>query len=187
MSPEEACSILSAHSTVDSGRFYGPATGLQAGTGLIFEGVRCPHYEAEDRVYATVENCVYVLTHECDISQENTRVFNDFFVVCPVMTIESVVGEYLDFCRDISTLTSFLAQVAQRRVSRMIYLPPAGPGPLELGGFIYLNNLVSTGIQEISGREGIVALSGYGLQIVDQVLMNHLLRPKSQALPLTVQ
>jgi hypothetical protein len=67
---------------------------------------------------------------------------------------------------DQDKLKSFLSNVANRTVGRLLYVPPAG-GVLELGGLVYLNNIDSTHVSAFQGLEPIAALSAYGLRELD--------------------
>lgn len=183
MTKEEAHAVLAEHSTINPGSFYGATNGLSLGTGLVFNDIRCPQYDPEERLYATTENCVYVLTHECDIDANNSRVFNDYLVVCPLISIEAFIEEFTKEFNDDAKLRNFLSSVSRREVSRVIYLPP-GPGSMEYGSLIYLNGLVSTNISEFKDKAPLTAVSVIGLRVIDQALQNHILRPKTQALGL---
>lgn len=180
MTEQEAHEILSQNSSTDAGRFYGDTADLSLGVGLIFESIRCPVYDPQDRLFSTVEALVYVLTHECDVDQNNVRSFNDYAAICPLIPISTFLPEY-QTVYDANQLKGFLAAVAKRDVSRLIYFPP-GPGILSHGALMYLNNIASTHIFEFNGRNPLAALSAYGLQVVDQMLENHLLRPKAERL-----
>ena len=183
MTKEEAHAVLSANSTINPGSFYGGTTGLSLGTGLVFDDIRCPQYDPKERLYATYENCVYVLTHECDVDPGNSRVFSDYLVVCPLISIEAFIEEYTDEFKDDAKLRNFLTAVSRREVSRVIYLPP-GPGFMEYGALIYLNGLVSTNVSEFKDKAPLTAVTVNGLRVIDQALQNHILRPKTQPLGL---
>jgi hypothetical protein len=181
MSPAEAHQVLTRNTPIDLGRFYGATGELSLGAGLIYAGVRCPAYNEEDQLFDTLENIAYVLTHECDVDPANERLFNDYVAVCPVYPVEHFVAEYLEQVPDGEKLRNFLAQVARRLVSRVVYLPPIGES-LQYGGLIYLNQIASTHVSQFLSRRPLACVSAHGLEQLDYALTNHLLRPKSERL-----
>lgn len=184
MTGMEAHVVLKDNCSVDVGKFYGAATGLGLGAGLIYTDVRSPAFDEQESLFLTVEQPAYVVTHECDVDEGNQRAFSDYLLICPIIALEDFLAEYQAEFDDEIRLRNFLTSVAKRLVNRVVYLPP-GPGPLQLGGFVYLNNLTSTHVSVFSERQPLVAVSAYGLREVDSALTNHLLRPKDDALSLT--
>lgn len=182
MTSDDAYGILSKNAVLDVGRFYGARSGLSLGAGLLYEGVRCPLYNLEDGLFDTVESTTYVLTHECDVDSANERSFNDFVLVSPIIPISDFVDEYLESFGEPEMLGNFLAQVAKRLVSRVVYLPPIAG--LDQGGLLYLNNLASTHVSSFEGVDPFACVSAYGLHQIDQAVTNHLLRPKADRLSL---
>lgn len=178
MTADEARALLHRQSRVDIGRFYGSTRGLALGVGLFYESIRLPIFDPTDRLYTTIEGPVYVLTHECDVDQDNDRILNEQVVICPVLTLQAFLEEYEGEFHDEGALSSFLAEVGQRSVSRLLYLPP-GPSFLNGGAFISLNSIASTHISEFEKREPTAALTEYGLREVDVALTNHFTRPKA--------
>lgn len=182
MSPSDAHAIVAAELEVDAGRFYFQGGRLSLGVGKFYSGVLCPHLNLDDMLYDTVEATTMVLSHECDVDQANDRPFNDFVLVCPIISFEVFVEEYSARLGD-EQLRGFLVNLAHRAISRVLYLPWGLTG-LPMGGLLYLNQIVSTHVSAFS-RDGVGAIgaaSAYGLHIFDQVLTNHLLRPKSERL-----
>lgn len=186
MTEQDAHQILSKNCLVDVGKFYGAAGSLSLGVGLLYSAVRMPTYDVDERIFLTMEKEAYVLTHECDVDQTNSRSFNDHVVVCPVIPIGDFITEYSENHGEQSRLEGFLAAVARREVNRVIYMPP-GPQCLSHGGLLYLNDLASTHISSFDGLTPFAALSVYGLREFDNALSNHLLRPKSQPLSFQTQ
>ena len=183
MTPTEAAELLAQHSAANQGvgRFYGATEGLALGVGLFYEGVRFPFFDDEDRVFNTIEGAVYVLTHECDVAQENDRVMNQHVLVCPVISLAAFLVEFELAFSSPAACRSFLIEVGRRAVSRLLYLP-SGPGALAGGALISLNAMASTHVSEFENKRPIAALSTHGLRELDVALANHFSRPKSDAL-----
>lgn len=181
MTEQEAHRILSKNCLVEVGKFYGGTGALSLGVGLLYAAVRMPTYDIDERIFLTMEKEAYVLTHECDIDKANPRSFNEYVVVCPVITIADFISEYSANYGDQSRLEGFLAAVARREVNRVVYIPP-GPKSLYYGGLLYLNDLASTHISSFDGMAPFAALSAYGLREFDNAFTNHLLRPKAEPL-----
>ena len=183
MTEAEAHKILSAGSPLSPGKFYGSTEHLALGTGLIYAAVRCPVYNPEDRLFSTVELPVYVLTHECDVDQDNDRSFNEYLTVCPLIPLSEFLIVYEEWMQGDGNLGNFLSAIANRSVNRLMYLPP-GPGQLQYGAFLYLNNIVSTHICEFESVKPFASVSAYGLEAIDKTFFNHFLRPKADRLSL---
>lgn len=181
ISLDEAHAILAGSAHTDVGSFYGTRVDLSVGAGLFFDGVRCPLYNIDDQVFDTYELPVYVLTHECDIDPANRRPFNDAVVVCPIITLQAFLDEAPSRFGSADECKRFLANVARRYVSRLVYLPPSD-GALANGGFIYLNALTSTHVSAVDQKVAFAALSAGGLRELDFALQHHLLRPKAESL-----
>jgi len=182
MTADEAYQILMGHCQFDVGKFYGHAEGLSLGTGLLYNDVRCPEFDEDQSIFMTVERQAYVLTHECDVDPANERAFNDHLLVCPVIRLEDFVYEFEAEFASRDALVGFLAAIARRQVSRVVFLP-ASDG-LERGGLLYLNALASTHVSAFEHQKPFAAVSAFGLQSIDYALQNHLLRQKSQRLAL---
>lgn len=182
MDPKEAYSIVQEHTVSNFGRFYGDFTQLDLGAGVIYSGIRIPIYDEDSALFGTYEGKVYVITHECDTSQDNKRPFNNDVIVCPIIPMESLIAEYIKIFPEAS-LRDFLIAIARRTVFRVVFLPAFSPD-LEYGGFLVANRLVSTKVSAFQ-REGatkINAVSRFGLDEVDRSFQNVLFRPKDQAL-----
>lgn len=181
MTVDGAYEFLRAGSPLDVGKFYGIKGGVALGAGLIYEKVLSPLFSIHERLFITVRQAVYVLTHECDVDVANDWPFNDFVCFCPVIPLAAFIAKYQGRWVDEERLASFLTAVAQRHVSRVVYVPP-GPGLLSHGGLVYLNNIDSTHISSFEGLEPLVALSEYGLREIDTAFKNSLWRPKADRL-----
>ncbi|HEX5327482.1 MAG TPA: hypothetical protein VFW75_12495 [Acetobacteraceae bacterium] len=134
--------------------------------------------------YATGVGIALILTHECDIDENNERFFNDLVLVCPVISLD-------DFCEECEqeegagAWGGILSQIAGDNVYRAMYLPPlqhaAACPQMEGGGIIYLNHISPCRVAWISDPPGqaICSLSAPGLQALDFKLQNHFLREKA--------
>lgn len=185
MTLDEAHAILTEYCTVDVGRFYGNTDSLSLGAGLIYEGVRYPIFDVEERLFLTTEGPAYVLTHECDIDPANRRAFNADVVVCPLIPLAVFLEYYSKEFGNEEGLRSFLVEIAKRGVSRVLYLPPAY-GALEHGCILYFNGLASTHVSVFQDSAPTTALSQYGLRHVDAAFQNHFLREKAEPLGLAL-
>ena len=171
----------------DPGRFYGPASGLPLGVGLLLRDcvMALPH--STEKLFETMLGIALVLTHECDVDQANERHFNDLVLVCPVIPLEN-------FCEEMEqeggagAWGGILPQIAGDNVYRALYLPPVYPSfncpELEGGGIVYLNHISSCRVEWISDlpHQAICSLSAIGLRTFDFKLTNHLLREKAATL-----
>jgi hypothetical protein len=181
MTEAEAYKLLSASSPLEPGKFYGTTNDLGLGAGLIFDDIRCPIFDIEDRIFSTVELPVYVLTHECDVDPGNDRAFNDYLTVCPLIPLRDFLEEYASWFHGDDELRGFLSAIANRSVNRLMYVPP-GPSRLEYGALLYLNNLASTHVSEFESVKPITSVSAFGLDAIDKTFANHFLRPKADRL-----
>lgn len=166
--------------------FYGDASSLSVGVGLVYDRIRYPLFSPTARAFDTVEGLVYVLTHECDIDRSNQRHFNDMVLVCPIIPFDDFAKEYAEKFSP-AAVFGFLPALAGDTVYRAFYLPPRYGSELDRGGILYLNQICSTHIDEFQSAEAtaVCALSEYGQNILDQKIKNHLLRPKDETLPRT--
>lgn len=183
---ERAYEYIIEHLQTDVGRFYGTVSHLNIGVGLIFGGIRYPWYNDERHIFQTRRGVVYVMTHECDVTDGNRRPFNDDVLICPIMKFEEFVKVY--HCQyGEEKMISFLRNIAQRKVFRLMYFPPL-PGELGYGGIMFLNMIANTKISSFSleGAQRVGALSMFGLFEVDRMLERHLLRPKDQRLSFSI-
>lgn len=184
MEVDAAHHILSESLNYESGRFFSGGVQLSLGVGKVYSGIRFPIYNEDSELFLTAEGIVYVLTHECDIDQNNIRPFNTHVLICPVHNFEIFVEEYQKDHSE-QELVSFLSNLANRNVSRVIYLP-LYDDLLPYGGLLYFNQFANTHISAFrrDNANGIRTLTNYGLRIVDQMLQNHLFRPKTELLSL---
>lgn len=83
-----------------------------------------PLYDEGEKLFVTVMRPVYVLTHECDVDGANVRPFNDYVSFCPVIPLPLFLKRYQDKWADAELLRRFLANVANRSVGRLMYVPP---------------------------------------------------------------
>lgn len=186
MDVAQAHSIVAAAARDDAGTFYGPSAGLALGAGLILSNVEFPAYQPNEDRFVAWAGLVLVLSHECDLDQDNQRLLNNLALICPVRRLEALVEMAAEAGYSDNALTTFLGNLASRRVSRAMYLPPL-PEALPYGGFIYLNQFTHTSVKRLSANdaETVTALSAYAMQSVDYVLLEHLFRDKADQLPLT--
>lgn len=166
-------------------RFYGSAEGLALGVGLILDNAAYPVYDDAGGDFVVVEGMVYVVSHECDIAQENERPFNDAALICPIIPLQNVLNEYLQGFPEDKVL-SFVHQLANSKVDRAAYVPTI-PDRLSHGGVLYFSTMTSTSVAELfkPDVEARCAVSEPGLKYIDDRLHQAILkRPKDQRLPL---
>lgn len=185
MDVAQAHSFISAAARDDAGNFYGPPANLALGAGLILSNVEFPAYQPDEDRFVVWAGPVLVLSHECDLDQDNQRLLNDLALVCPVRRLEAIVEMAAEAGYSDADMRAFLGNLAARRVSRAMYFPPI-PDALPYGGFIYLNQFTHTSVKRLSAgsAERVTALSAYAMQSVDYVLLEHLFRDKADQLPL---
>ncbi len=182
MQVDEALRYVLANSKTDIGRFFATGEHLSLGKGKFYDFLTFPLFDDTLQVFITVEGIGYVLTHECDVDQQNTRIFNDDVLICPVIPFQDLVEELKqELPRD--QLLAFLGNLGARNIYRLIYIPPLG-GRLEFGGVLYLNHITNTPVSIFSNGKttSIGALTGYSLTIVEYAIENHLMRPKAERL-----
>lgn len=184
MRPERAHELLrDAHPHFP--RFYGPASDLDFGVGLILSRLAYPTYVEDEQEFATVLGLAYIVSHECDIDPRNDRPFNDHAVICPIIPLEVVLQRYLAGRTD-AQIRAFIDALAKSRVDRAAYIPTIAD-VLPYGGILYFSALTSTHVHEFSCPEvsRTCAVSVPGLQYVDARLHQAILkRPKAQLLPM---
>ena len=166
-------------------RFYGSADGLDLGVGLILDGAAYPIYDDGAGEFAVAEGIVYVVSHECDLSQENERPFNDAALVCPIIPLQLVLDHYL-LGLSADKVRSFIHQLSASRVDRAAFIPTI-PDRLPHGGVLYFSTMTSTTVSELK-RPNVAtpcAVTVPGLKYIDDRLHQAILkRPKDQPLPL---
>ena len=178
----DAYDVVRKSITFEVGRFFSSGENLSLGKGKGFTGIRFPIYDEQTNVFKTASGLVLVLTHECDVDPENERLFNTEVLICPIINFEHLVEEYSDELQE-DNLVSFLSNLGARNISRLFYLPPLPPC-LEYGGVLYLNQISSTHVSAFGHDDAkpIFATTAHGLHLFEQVLENHLLRPKAERL-----
>jgi hypothetical protein len=165
----------------EPGKYYEPGSRLALGKGCLQYDAPFAFYDISNAKYVTAEGRVYVLTHECDIEPDNSRMFNTDMLVCPVMSLEDVVAELSESHTE-DQLVSFLTNLGARNISRLIYLPPISEH-LPYGGVMYLNLITNGPVSQYKDRSKLMcAVSGYGLYDIETRLENHFLRPKDERL-----
>ena len=184
MKVEEAIKYVLESSTIDVGRFYSSGENIAVGRGKLYNSVVYPIFDSEKGIFLTVEGLGYVLTHECDVDENNNKLFNTDVLICPIMPLQDIVEE-LEQEHNRVQLVSFLTNLGARNISRLIYLPTLGEH-LAYGGVLYLNQITNTpvGFFHNGQARSIGVVTGYGLTIIDNSIENHLLRPKADRLAL---
>lgn len=165
----------------DPSRFYGTGTGLPLGVGMLVRDCVIAQPHSTETRYETGLGLALILTHECDIDENNERYFNDLILVCPVIPLD-IFCEACDEEEGSGSWGGILPHIAGDNVFRAMYLPPVRDcEEMEGGGIIYLNHMSSCRVQWMSNDAGkvICSLSALGLRAFDAKLQNHLLRPKA--------
>jgi hypothetical protein len=159
-------------------RFYGTSYGVTLGVGMLYAQIRQPAFDKDSRFYKTVRGAAYVITHECDVSQANARIFNDAVLICPLIRFEDFFEEF----KAHPNLGAFLGELATRDVYRAVYIPPIGD--FEYGAVLYLNRISSTDVRSFSEEPAqcIGTVSALGLREIDAALSNLLMREKADML-----
>lgn len=173
--------VLEDSMTYDAGSFYGATAERGVGRGMLH---RVPYalYNPDTTVFDTVRGLVYVLTHECDVDEENTgRFANTDVLVCPILPAEIMVPDYRSSAGSDDRLRGFLHHLARNNIQRLLYLPPFPPA-IPYGGVLNLNLISSTRVEFFGEQTFAGAVSEYGLMIADYKFENHLLRPKDDRL-----
>jgi hypothetical protein len=133
--------------------------------------------------FDTVEGIVYVLTHECDVAQENERHLNKDVLLCPIIPFENFAQEFVESESE-GALFGIIPDIGRDRIYRLFSFPPV-QNELPHGGILFLNKVASTDVSVFyEGRaRALCYLSWYSFQILDYKLHNHLFRPKAEVLP----
>jgi hypothetical protein len=185
----EAWQIISERRIYDFGKYYASISqDSNLAVGQIFDGVRIAVYNEHDQVFDTREGMAYVLTHECDIDQDNQRPFNQQVLVCPIIELGSVLDN-LEPLMSQERITNFLTDLAKDTISRVMFFPPINEHYLPYGGVLDFNNLSSLHISwfESGNTTRVRSLTGYSLPHVDMKITNHLLRPKADLMSLPLR
>ena len=172
---------------MDPSNFYSPADGLPIGVGIILRDCPIPMQDDLTKKFLTALGPVLMLTHECDIDQDNDRGFNEHALVIPILPLDIWVDQ-MDVEQGVGSWGGILPKIAANEVFRALYLPPA-PGfinvpELKFGGLLNLNTISSTPLEWHDHYKTlpICSLTAFGLRVLDYKLTNHLLRPKAASL-----
>jgi len=180
LSPEK---ILADNALDDEGSFYGPPTGLSLGTGLIVGEVVFPYFDREQQRFVVASGTAYILSHECDLDPANDKVLGGYCLICPLLPIDDLIGSASAANLSQNDMSAFLGNLAARRISRFVYLPPLAG--FASGAVLNLNQITSTSLETMQLKNAVAAVSVHGLLTIDMALENHLRRAKAEALPLT--
>ena len=170
---------------LNAGAFYGAATGLSLGAGLVYSNVIYPLFNEGDGLFDTVAGTALVLTHECDADTSNDRAFNLHVLVCPIIPFDIWVERY-DAEHGVGGAGGLIPHLVNDNVYRVQYLPPIPTrlsAALPYGGLMYLNQISHAPVATFSEHNKVCALSQHGLRAVDYKFTNHFFRPKAEALP----
>lgn len=178
-----ATALALAQFPFNAGAFYGSAEGIALGVGLIVDGVSYPLFDESERLFDTVAGPAYVLTHECDIDAANDRAFSDYVLICPIICFAAFARQFATDQSE-SALFGFIPDLAANRIYRALYIPPVG-AKLPHGGILYFNQICSTHVEmlRVPFAHPLCAVSQTAQRVIDYKLINHLLRPKADALP----
>ena len=184
MDVDAAFSSLTTHAVTDFTRFYA-SDEIEAvlGAGCIIKRVRFPLFTPERMVFATIRTTVLVISHECDVSTENRRPFNEDVIVCPIIPLHNFVTRFREAYGS-ERLPAYVHNLATRRINRLVYIPPI-PMHLDYGGVLFLNRISSTNVSCFFENEveWVRVLSANGLREIDNAMEHQFLRPKQQMLP----
>lgn len=166
-------------------QFYGPAHDMALGAGIIVRSAAIPIFLPDREAYGTGRGAALILTHECDIEPENIRPFNDKALIAPITSLDRFVDEFAKV-HSTQEVMAFATNVARGNVPRICFLPRFGneQSPLQFGGLIDLNFVTSCAVQSLLKSSILCSLSGYAIGVIDRALQNHLLRPKTDRVPL---
>lgn len=167
-------------SGTDVKRFYGGAEQLSLGTGVIIGEIPLPFFNVNASSYQIRETVALILTHECDISQENKRPNNSDVMLAPLIPLEDFFAA-LEGDRNIKS--SYVGNVVSGSVSQLFYLPPWIKH--QNGSIVYLNRISSTHISQLEREpvKKLIALSSFAHRKLCERLSDHLLRDKAEQLP----
>lgn len=176
--------VTSENFKYNSGAFYGHTEGLALGVGLIYDNISFAVFDNDAKLYDTADGLVYVLSHECDVDQNNPRFFNDYVLICPIIDMGMFVEDFQAAFPE--KLNQMVTDLVGDKIYRAIYIPPINGSVLPLGGILYFNQIGNTHVSCFGSTtsQPVCALSDYAQRIIDKKLENHLLRPKTQSLPL---
>lgn len=184
MSYQAAADLCLSIMSPDSRRFYGPAHDLPLGAGMLLSDCPLAIPDEVDPKYRTALGYALVLTHECDIDQDNARMFNQDVLLQPVLPLEIWCAS-MDEDYGVGSWGGLLPRIAANEVFRVMYLPPIpdhfGFDGLKYGGFTNLNTITSAPLSWFDHfkTKPVCSLSAIGLRAFDFKMTNHLLRAKS--------
>lgn len=180
MQISDAYDFIANASNTNYGRFFSTGTSVGLGKGKVYSDAIYPLFDVANTKYVTVSGLVFILTHECDIEPENQRQFNEDVLIVPIIPLEDLVSAYLA-AGTAEQLTSFLTNLGAKNISRLLYLPPISSA-LPYGGVIFLNQITNCHISVFENTDSIAAVTAFGLNEIELILENHLLRPKADRL-----
>jgi hypothetical protein len=176
--------ILAASALDDTGSFYGSPNGLSLGVGLIVSNVEFPVFDPTKDKFAVQAGLVYILSHECDLEPTNERLLNGAALVCPILQLKSVLIDFEHLGAPVNEVGAFLGNVAARRATRCVYMPPIS-NYLPDGGILNLNLIASTSVSRLKAGETVAAITAPAMMTIDMAIEQHLRRSKSERLPLS--
>jgi hypothetical protein len=152
---------------------------LSLGTGVIVSDIPLPIFVPDASAYQIRESIALILSHECDISQDNKRPNNSDVIVVPLIPFE----EFFATLPNDAAARSYVGHLVSGNISQLFFLPPWEKHPT--GSVVYLNRICSTHIDLVArdGVKKVIALSAYGHQKLIERLGDHLLRGKAEQLP----
>jgi hypothetical protein len=174
-----------------SGAWYGHAGTLAPGVGVIFDGIAYPLFNPSTQRYQVQSGLVLILTHECDIDQNNSRAMNRGFLLVPLIPLAMFAAHFSNEGLE-DDARALARDIAANKVHRLMFLLPPNEllrvANFPLGAFLYFNAITNADISHLSadGARPVCALSEVGLQALDARLKNHLFRPKAEQLPRTI-
>jgi hypothetical protein len=175
--------IIDANALDDSGSFYGSPAEMSLGLGLLIDNVEFPIFNEETNRFSVQAGLVYILSHECDLDPANSRFLNGIALVSPILQLEAVLKDADARGVPEGDLRAFLGNVATRKIARCVYLPPLAD-KIPNGGLLNLNLLASTSVGRLEAGERVAAITVPALYTIQEALSEHLLREKSETLPL---
>ncbi|MGE0151842.1 MAG: hypothetical protein AB7R90_04440 [Reyranellaceae bacterium] len=180
---QEAHSFLSARLPQLFNRFYISPRNTPFGAGLIIRDLRMPIFLEQTGVYATGEGFALILTHECDVDPTNSKIYNEYFIFCPIIEFPIFFDELRKMMTQ-SQLSSYLAHLASCNIYQLAYIPEIPPH-LPYGGVLYFNRLSHAHISVLKNYNAttIGMLSQEGFLSLDMAIENHLRRPKATLIP----
>lgn len=184
MNVREAYDLIRGATSHNFGNFF-HSTHVEEplGVGQVYKNIRYPLYNDKEDIFETAEALIYVLSHECDVAQENERPYNEYVLVCPIIPLDSCLN-YLMETKSESSMTDFCSKLGKDLVSRVVYVPPIYQ-ELEFGGLLYFNQICYSSVSNFEEKDNYVATtSEAALGVIDYNLLNHLFRPKEAGVPM---